>query len=93
MTPTFWLLGARWTEISRPNASKPRPFDSLACSTNVEMLPSGSIRVTRAARVSVNSTLPSGMPTGPSAPSNPVLISTIGVPAATTPGIAVSTTR
>src|SRR5688572_2679021 len=57
------------------------------------MLPSGSIRVTRAARVSVNSTLPSGMPTGPSAPSNPVLINTMGVPAATTPGMAVSTTR
>ena len=57
------------------------------------MLPSGSIRVTLAARVSVNSTLPSGMPTGPSAPSNPVLINTIGVPAATTPGMAVSTTR
>src|SRR5688572_20157018 len=57
------------------------------------MLPSGSIRVTRPARVSVNSTLPSGIPTGPSAPSNPVLINAIGVPAATTPGMAVSTMR
>ena len=91
--PTFWLFGARWTAISRPCASNPRPFASFECSTNVEMLPSGSMRVTRAARVSVNSTLPSGIPTGPSAPSNPVLINTIGVPAATTPGMAVSTTR
>ncbi len=91
--PTFWFFGARWTAISRPCASNPRPFASFECSTNVEMLPSGSMRVTRAARVSVNSTLPSGIPTGPSAPSNPVLINTIGVPAATTPGMAVSTTR
>jgi hypothetical protein len=65
--------------------------NSFERSRNVDTFPSGSVRAMRLARVSVNSTLPSGIPTGPSAPSKPVLRIWIGVPAARTPGMFVVT--
>ena len=59
-------------------------------SRNVDVaLVSLSIRVMRLAWVSVKIRLPSGSPTGPSVPVNPDLMTSTGVPAATTPGIAV----
>ena len=49
---------------------------------------SAAMRVMRFACPSVKITLPSGSAIGPSVPWNPSLISSIGVPAATTPSIA-----
>ena len=89
MTPIRVWPGTVCTEISRPLASKPRPFEPLVFSRKVVVAPvSLSMRVMRLAWVSVKIRLPSGSPTGPSVPVNPDLMTSTGVPAAATPGIA-----
>ena len=75
------------TAYRRPRRSSARPLAPFVSSRKLLTRSRASTATIRFARVSVNSSRPSGSPIGPSLPLKPSATRVTGVPAATTPSI------